>query len=113
MMRTLTLTIALVIAPAAAAHDWFTDRRDPVSDGRCCGGTDCAEITDLSVIEETEAGYWVRMSANQARRINKNATAPVNELVPWPRVQPSQSGAFALCISQTSRVLCFFAPNNV
>ena len=101
----------------AAAHDWYTDRRDPVYRWGCCGGDDCAtwKIRPGSITAEP-TGYRVRLTLPEARAINPYSQAPIDGLVVWPRVQPSEDGNWHLCIMPSNRttesggIYCLFAP---
>jgi hypothetical protein len=44
MIRLLVL-LSLVILPApAAAHEWYTDKRNPVTNSPCCNTVDCFPV---------------------------------------------------------------------
>jgi hypothetical protein len=105
----------VAISPVASAHEWFEAKTNPVTGARCCGGTDCAVVPaalfEWGAITETPEGYIVRLTVPEAQIFNKAARAPINQLVPWKQVQPSESGRFALCIWR-DEVKCFFAPQN-
>jgi len=67
----------------------------------------------------TEAdGYRVRLTLEQSRRINRFSSAPIDALVVWERVQPSEDGNYHICIMSNHRanarqgVYCLFAPPN-
>jgi hypothetical protein len=97
------------------AHSWFTNLVDPITGGRCCGGTDCAEVPpeliESGAISETRNGFIVSLTLEQARYFNKAVTIPITQFVPMTRVQSSLTGGFALCIWR-NEVQCFFAPSN-
>jgi hypothetical protein len=107
----------LAMAGAAMAHSWYSSRVDPEYLNGCCGGTDCHELDGSLVIPEAD-GYRIRLTIDQARRINPGALFPVDALVPWRRVQPSEDGNWHICIFPSSRhaprggIICFFAPPN-
>lgn len=102
-------------AMSALGHDWFSGKLDPVSGSRCCGGTDCAgvpaELFENGAIAETKDGYLIRLTVSEAQIFNKAASKSIAQLVPWARVQPSETGGYALCIWR-DEVKCFFAPQN-
>lgn len=110
--------LAMVVAiKLADAHDWYTGTRDPVTNGGCCGGSDCAILAVTpGVIEAVDTGYRLRLSAAQAKAINPARNLPVDTLILWERVQPSLDGNFHLCISALPSVYmqadfyCFWAP---
>jgi hypothetical protein len=107
--------VAFLWSGGADAHDWFTAQTDPATGSRCCGGTDCAvvpaDLISSGAIMETKDGFVVSLTVDQVHYFNKAANKPVSQLVPWPRVQPSMSGGYALCIWR-DEVKCFFAPQN-
>ncbi|WP_119270845.1 hypothetical protein [Taklimakanibacter deserti] len=99
------------------AHDWYSSTTDPVSQSKCCGGNDCAPV-DPAWVSETEYGYLLQMTVEQARTVNPKAVAPVYALIPWARVQapPTADHLFYACIWERNRkpedgsgVICFFA----
>jgi hypothetical protein len=110
--------LALIAVPAHA-HDWFSQTTDPVSHSGCCFGlglnVDCMavpkDIMDAGAITETQSGYHVELTLEQAKRFNKNSTLPVSDDVEWKRVQPGLSQGFAMCIYQ-NHVQCFFTASN-
>lgn len=78
----------LLCATHARAHDWYTYRTDPVTGSRCCGGSDCKPVPlEAKWIARTPQGLHVVMSLAETQLINKSSTAPINEVVPWTRVQ--------------------------
>lgn len=109
--------LAAFLCPAAQAHDWYSEKRDPVYRWGCCGGHDCAtwKIRPGSISAEP-TGYRVRLTLPEARAINPHSQAPIDGLVVWPRVQPSEDGNWHLCIMPYSRtpeaggIFCLFAP---
>lgn len=60
--------------------------------------------------------YRIRLSLEEARAINPVAELPVDGLVTWDRVQPSETNEFAICLMPYNRteraggVFCFFEP---
>lgn len=123
-MRRVLALAALVaafvfLAPViASAHSWYSDRRDPVTKKGCCGGTDCAQLViEPGVFSAEPGGYRVRLTLEQARRINPVRREGIDILIPWERVQDSEDGNFHLCIPRWNGVVrddfyCFFAPPN-
>lgn len=109
------IAILLLSATAALGHDWFSGKLDPVSGSRCCGDTDCAGVPaalfESGAITETKDGYIVRLTIREAQTFNKAASKPIAQLIPWARIQPSETGGYALCIWR-DEVKCFFAPQN-
>lgn len=123
-MRRVLALAALVaafvfLAPVlASAHSWYSERRDPVTKKGCCGGEDCAQLViEPGVLTAEAGGYRVRLTLEQARRINPVRREPLDILVPWERVQDSEDGNYHLCIPRWEGVVlgdfyCFFAPPN-
>lgn len=109
----------LILAPVLAhAHSWYSDKRDPLTNNGCCGGTDCAQLAvEPGVLAAEEGGYRLRLTLEQAKRINAWRVEPVDVLIPWDRVQASEDGNYHLCLpTSNGRVrddfYCFFAPPN-
>ena len=109
----------MLMATAANAHEWYAHRSDPVTNGQCCGGSDCSILKiDPGVLTGEADGYRVRLTIDQARRINPMRLAAIDTLVPWSRVQVSEDGNFHICIPNypmqhmVSDFYCFFAPGN-
>ena len=104
----------------AEAHSWYTEKNDPVFKTPCCGGNDCATWTILPGELTPEAnGIRVRLSLEHSRFINPKSIAPIDALVIWDRVQPSEDGNWHLCISEYAReeradhgIYCLFMPPN-
>ena len=111
------LTILLLMAVPAAAHDWYTGTIDPVTLGSCCGTQDCAALKiEPGVLEGHVDGYRLRLTAEQAAKINPLRKMPVDTIIKWERIQPSPDGSFHLCLptypTPTMRAdfFCFWAP---
>lgn len=131
-MRRIVVLAALVaafvfLAPviAAHAHDWYVGKRDPVTGGSCCTTSatatygDCAQLAvDPGVLSGDVDGYRLRLTEEQARRINPLRQGPVDTVIPWDRVQASHDGNFHLCIpsreapNMAADFYCFWAPPN-
>jgi hypothetical protein len=113
------IAILLMTSPALA-HEWYQDKRDPwYPKQSCCGGMDCAKLTiEPGVMEAVPEGYRIRLTLEQSRRINQYSAYPIDALIPWERVQPSEDGNYHICIMSQHRnndrqgVYCFFAPPN-
>ena len=111
-MRLPTLTTAICLAATPApAHDWFADKYDPTTLLRCCdvpgeatGDRDCGPI-EAGALTPENGGYRVRLSLDQARAVNPNATRPVDAFVALDRLQPSADpeGRAAICIKPSDR----------
>jgi hypothetical protein len=125
VIRALLLAIALtllapVIAHKALSHDWYTSTSDPKHGWRCCGFQDCAVLkVEPGMLTGEENGYRLRMTREQASRINPHVTGPVDALITWDRVQPSPDGNWHVCLmtSQPTTagggVFCFFQPGAI
>lgn len=70
-------------------------------------------------ISAETAGLRVRLSVERSRFINPRSVAPIDALVLWDRVQPSEDGNWHLCISESYRdglnkgIYCLFAPPSI
>lgn len=108
--------VCLLIADRAMAHDWYSSTSDPVTTANCCGGDDCAPV-DPAWVTSVPEGYRLRMSVAEARTVNPNASAPIDAVIPWSRVQapPNADHEFYACIRPSVRVppedgvICFFS----
>ena len=120
MLRVASLVVFMAFAATSAnAHLWYSEKRDPVYKNGCCGGSDCAELQIVpGVLSAEKDGYRIRLTYEQAKAINPNSVFPLDALVEWERVQPSEDGNYHICIMSYGRtapqdgVYCFFAPPN-
>lgn len=102
------------------AHDWYSDRHDPVHGWSCCGGHDCA-VLELApgVLSAEPDGYRIRLTLEQAQKINPYAMSGIDALVTWDRVQDSETADWHLCIAESYRgppgygVYCLFQPPSM
>lgn len=100
-MRSLIVTaICIAAATGANAHDWYTDKIDPVTKFRCCGGTDCRPIPQSSVQSRVDGGY---------------VYLPDGFNISRDRVQESPDDQYHICenhyvITNQPYLRCFFAP---
>ena len=121
MRRALILAGAVMaLATPALAHSWYSDKSDPVYHTSCCGGTDCAMWKiEPGALSAEETGLRVRLTAEQAAKINKLTKEPIDALVTYDRVQPSEDGNWHLCIMTMGRdnsrggIYCLFSPPNI
>jgi hypothetical protein len=117
---------AVVYAKLARAHDWYVGQRDPVTKGGCCTTSatakygDCAELrVEPGVLEPIPEGYRVRLTVEQARKINPLRNLPVDTIVPESRIQDSEDGNFHMCIpaypspNMQADFFCFFRPGSM
>lgn len=111
------LALFLVLLTSYAfAHSWYSEKRDPVTHHGCCGGTDCATLLiEPGVLTPESDGYRIRLTVEQARRINPARLEPVDAFIPRARIQPSENGNFHLCLPRFNGVTmgdfyCFFEP---
>lgn len=101
----------------AHAHWWYTAKHDPVTLRGCCGNSDCHELAiEPGVLTPEPDGFRIRLTAEQAQRINPGRLEPLDVLVPWSRVQPSEDGNYHMCLPRFNGVTpgdfyCFFMPN--
>jgi hypothetical protein len=122
-MKTFAFAFLVAAVPsvvsAAHAHSWYSERIDPVFRQSCCGGSDCAQLViSAEVLTAEERGYHIRLTLEQTRRINPHSSAPIDAIVTWERVQPSEDGNYHICLMTTRRdnerggIYCLFAPPN-
>ena len=117
------ITVLAAVSPAKA-HEEYTKRYDPVTKGWCCttkdadGYGDCDTLTiEPGVITGEVGGIRLRMTVQQAQRINSMRTKPVDTFIPDARIQPSWDGNWHLCLPAypmptRDDVFCFFMPNG-
>ncbi|UCI24873.1 hypothetical protein [Mesorhizobium sp. B2-8-5] len=101
-MRRVIVTTAMWIGAAtgANAHDWYENKVDPVTNFKCCGGTDCRPIPESAVQSMADGGY---------------VYLPEGFNIPRERVQESPDGRYHICenhyvITNQPYLRCFFAP---
>ena len=111
--------IGLTSLPSPSeAHSWYSARKDPKTQLGCCGGSDCATLRiEPGVLTAETDGYRIRLTIEQAQRINPNRFEPLDVLIPWQRVQNSEDGNWHICIPRWNDITvgnfyCFFAPPN-
>ena len=114
------LVAVFLCANPGLAHDWYGLKKDPVYGWSCCGGHDCARWTIKRGNLKAEArGFRVRLSLAETRAINPDALAPIDAVVDYGRVQPSEDGDWHLCVMTLTRspesggVYCLFQPPNI
>lgn len=123
MKALLTLAALLCLTTAADAHDWYIGQRDPVTGGSCCTTAasamsgDCNKLAiEPGVLEPVPEGYRIRLTVEQARRLNPLRRLPVDTIVPEERIQDSGDGNFHMCIpayptpNMQADFFCFFRP---
>ena len=120
LLKLAVLVAAFLAAGKAGAHEPYSGLYDPVTGGRCCGGSDCAVLKiEPGMIEAVEQGYRLTLTTEQARRINPARRVPVDTVIPWDRMKPSFDGNYHLCLPSypipgaTSDFYCFFAPGSM
>lgn len=115
----LACAVLAMLATTAWAHSWYSLKYDPVLRNSCCGGHDCAmwAIQPGEIAAEAD-GVRIRLSLERTRTINPYSTRPLDTVVVWDRVQPSEDGNWHLCIPALERgapfwgVYCLFMPAN-
>jgi len=115
------VTAALVhAAPQAEAHSWYSKKTDPVFKQSCCGGSDCGMmIVTRKVLSAEAEGYHIRLTLEETRKINPYSQAPIDAVVTWDRIQPSEDGNYHICLMTYHRdnirggIYCLFAPPNI
>jgi hypothetical protein len=115
MLGVLALGAFGIIAPAGA-HSWYSDKFDPVTKRGCCGIRDCNKIVlTPKNFTPVQGGFRVRLTKEQAMRINPTRLEAVDIFIPDERVQPSDDGNYHLCIPNYNGATqgdfyCFFEP---
>ena len=116
--------LAFASAGSAEAHDWYTKQYDPVTHGWCCntsngdGYGDCSQlILEPGVLTGEVGGYRLRLTTEQAQRINPLRSTPVDTFIPEERIQPSKDGNWHVCIPAFPNpslrdFYCFFQPGG-
>lgn len=116
-------TLLSAISPASA-HDGYEKRYDPVTGGWCCTTNtgdnygDCAVLdVQPGVITGEVGGIRLRLTLEQAQRINPLRRAPVDTFIPDKRIQESWDGNWHACLPSypmpdRADVFCFFMPNG-
>ena len=111
------LAAAFLLASPALAHDWYSEKRDPVYGWSCCGGHDCArwKIRKGS-IKAVPRGFHIQLTLEETQAINPYSQLPIDAVVDYGRVQPSEDGDWHLCVMNHNRstesggVYCLFQP---
>jgi hypothetical protein len=113
------LILLMLLATPAMAHSWYSGAQDPVTHGTCCGGSDCGQfVIKPGRLFATAEGYRIVLTLEETRAINRSSTAPIDAVVTWARVQPSQDGNWHICLKYsdrtppTSGIYCLFVPPN-
>lgn len=120
MLCLLAIGVLLLNAKPASAHEWYSEKKDPIFKHSCCGGTDCAQliVTSTTVSAEPE-GFRIRLTLEETRKINPYSVAPIDAIVTWDRVQPSEDGNWHICIMTHHRdnarggIYCLFQPPSI
>jgi len=115
-MRAGIIIAASAMASSVHAHDWYSDKSDPITQKACCGQNDCRPIPATDV-RELPNGFFLYM--------------PRNWTIPPDRVQRSPDFEYHICSTITYvgpdqrhglgwppgntatyelRMICFFAP---
>jgi hypothetical protein len=121
MHRRLTLAAIsaafLVLATAsAAAHEWYSQRRDPIySTTTCRGGHDCAPLPAHAMTFTPDGDLRVTLSLEEARLINPGRIEPFDEVIPFDRIQTAEDGRPHICLmrlktDQRQGFYCIFLP---
>lgn len=109
-MRVAAMALVVELAGEAHAHDWYTNRENPVTHRSCCGLADCSKIDSRLVTRQPDGDYVV--SGRRLWRIPRN------------QVQSSPDSDYHLCetvlheydeeIGEYSVFAwtCFFAPSE-
>jgi len=112
-------TLVLGLSSPAFAHEWYSQRRDPIfNTTTCCGGSDCAPLPSHA-ISYFNGDLRVVLSLEEAKRINPRRQEPFDEIIPFDRIQIAEDGQPHICLMEKSRVsdgdrrqgfFCIFLP---
>lgn len=84
----------------AKAHEWFTQKYNPVSKVHCCSGVDCFVIA--------EEKWWQEGKTIKVQWFDGNTySIPINQALP----SEDRQGRAAACV-WGGRLQCFFLPVN-
>jgi len=106
-MRAILLTAALLVAPAAQAHDWYP--------ADCCSGMDCAPVEKVEIIPAMRyAGLGFQSKAPSIMVVTtKHGTVTIPRDDPTFKPRVSKDAQMHACIRQTAngaKLICFFEP---
>lgn len=99
------LSLALILAGPAAAHDWY----DPT----CCSGRDCAPVPITSV-RPVASGFQVDI----LRDDHPLASHDIHTTIPYgdERIIWSQDGEYHACLGRgrygEMAIICLYVPGN-
>ena len=122
MKAAIAAALFLTLCGAAEAHDIYVGTTDPVTHGICCttseheGYGDCDKLDiEPGVLTGEVGGYRLRLTVEQAQRLNPLRQTPVDTFIPDSRIQPSMDGNYHACIPAShvpnrGDFFCFFAP---
>jgi hypothetical protein len=108
MEKTILPALALLTLPAAA-HDWYSDRKDPVTATKCCGGKECHRLDPDDVTALPGGNFLIYRGQHR---------------IPRDRVQVSEDDDYHICevVYEMSGPdhrrasqrywICFFAPSG-
>lgn len=94
----LLIVITLIFTWPAKAHDWFTNKSNPITHNSCCNGTDCKVIADVDWWREGD-NYLVRWFDG------KTYSIPATQALP----SEDRTGKAAGCV-WGGALRCFFLP---
>jgi hypothetical protein len=138
MMLRIILALLVFTVPAYAHQPIFSNgivvqpdpyggKTDPVHGNGCCGGSDCDVLkVEPGMLEGEGDDLRLRMTLEQAKKINPYRTKPVDTIIRHGRVQDSWDGNYHVCIRshdptvpfsgepdiEKGAVYCFWAPPN-
>lgn len=97
-MCRILLIFALLASGQAIAHEWFTDRYNPVTGVHCCSGADCVVIPDEA--------WWQEGKDIKVRWMDgKVYSMPLAQALP----SEDKQGRAAACV-WGGQLRCFFLP---
>ena len=99
-MKAFYILAALLFLPTtASAHEWYSQRRDPVySTTTCCGGQDCSPIPPHAISITPDGHLRVTLTVEDARRINPVRRYGFDRVIDFDRIQISEDGQPHICL---------------
>lgn len=99
-MRSFLIIATLgVMASEAAAHQWYSERRDPIfNQTSCCGGTDCAPLPPHAISITPDGDLRVTLTVEEARAINPVRRYGFDKVISFDRIQTSEDGQPHICL---------------
>jgi hypothetical protein len=99
MKRALTIVVLCLLATPALAHEWYSQRRDPIyNQTSCCGIADCAPLPPHAISITPEGHLRITLTVDEARRINPVRRYGFDRIIQYERIQISEDGTPHICL---------------